>query len=282
MSNNIYVNPEAVAGRLATAIEKSNAAQEAQGRGDSLPGGDKIHKHTADIVVNINQKGNSVLGYIKAVRWKYGNISADYMVGASTGVLFLSIKFHLLRPRYIRRRLAEIVGKYSLPVLLTIVDEPSPADTIQALTSLCIANHVTMLLCWSNQEAARYLETFKSYENKKATTIREQVSESYSSQLADFLTTIRSINRRDSLTLISKFGNLRNLMAASLEELSECPGLGDKKISDLYEAFHGPLTFVLPSGKSSTAVGDDKGDDEELEISGVGEGNMTTYQEKGE
>ena len=89
--------------------------------------------------------------------------------------------------------------------------------------------------------ARRYLETFKAYEKKSASCIQERVVSEFIPQLTDVLTTIRSINKSDVLILANTFGTLASIMAASQEQLARCPGLGEKKVKRLYEAFHQPL-----------------------------------------
>ena len=42
-----------------------------------------------------------MLPHIKGVAWEYADIVPDYQVGLSSGVLFLSLKYHRLHPEYI-------------------------------------------------------------------------------------------------------------------------------------------------------------------------------------
>jgi DNA excision repair protein ERCC-1 len=51
------------------------------------------------------------------------------------------------------------------------------------VTKTCAMNDVTLVCAWSAEEAARYLETFKSYEHKPADLIQEQVQHDYMSRL---------------------------------------------------------------------------------------------------
>jgi hypothetical protein len=60
-------------------------------------------------------------------------------------------------------------------------------------------------------------------------------------QVADLLTSIRSINKTDAAVLLSTFGTLAGVMRATPEELSLLPGLGEKKVRRLYDHFHTPL-----------------------------------------
>jgi hypothetical protein len=59
----------------------------------------------------------------------------------------------------------------------------------------------------SHEEIARYLETFRLYENKGADLIKERVDASDAkAPLAAALSTIRAVNKTDVATLASQFG----------------------------------------------------------------------------
>jgi hypothetical protein len=81
------------------------------------------------------------------------------------------------------------------------------------------------------QECARWLETFKSYETKSATGIQEHVDADYSSRLAAALTSVRGVNKTDATSLGSQLGSLADILRASSEQMSACPGVGPTKVS---------------------------------------------------
>ena len=86
------------------------------------------------------------------------------------------------------------------------------------------------------------METFKAYESKDATIIQRKEKETYVDQVTDVLCAIPSINKTDSTQLISQFGSLNAVMNADVEELSLCPGVGEKKVKRLFDAFHKPFS----------------------------------------
>jgi DNA excision repair protein ERCC-1 len=94
---------------------------------------------------------------------------------------------------------------------------------------------------WSNSEAARYLETLKSYENHSASIIKKRVEKDHSAQFGAFLMLIRSVNKTDVVNLGMRFGSLKGISAASVDELCECPGVGYKKAMRIYQAFRQPF-----------------------------------------
>ena len=53
-------------------------------------------------------------------------------------------------------------------------------------------------------------------------------------QVMDALTSIRSVNKTDAMTLLNVFGSLSHLLKADLETISLCPGIGAKKAQLIY------------------------------------------------
>ncbi|TDH67088.1 hypothetical protein CCR75_005344 [Bremia lactucae] len=113
---------------------------------------------------------------------------------------------------------------------------------LREINRVALFSEFTLVLAWSWLEAARYLETIKAYENKSATIIKEKVEAEFLPKANDVLTSIRSVNKTDVITLLSTFGTVKGLMNASMEELALCPGLGAKKVRQLLETFLVPFT----------------------------------------
>ena len=83
------------------------------------------------------------------------------------------------------------------------------------------------------QECARYLETLKAYENKPVDSLRGIPEQDFTSKFGNVITTIRGMNKKDSLTLGSKFKNMKNILNADLGELESLPGIGSAKVVEL-------------------------------------------------
>eukprot|EP00041_Stephanoeca_diplocostata_P015156 m.287514 g.287514 ORF g.287514 m.287514 type:complete len:101 (-) comp19948_c0_seq3:116-418(-) len=60
-------------------------------------------------------------------------------------------------------------------------------------------------------------------------------------QLRACLTTVKSVNKTDTVTLLSTFGSLRDIMQASTDDLRLCPGFGDQKAERLHTVLHTPF-----------------------------------------
>jgi DNA excision repair protein ERCC-1 len=182
------------------------------------------------IIVSPRQKGNPILNGIKQVPWEYGDIVPDYILGVTTCALFLSLKYHRLHPEYIYTRIKQLQGKYNLRVVLVMVDIDNHEDSLKELSKTSLINNVTLVLCWSAAEGGRYLELFKSFENAAPTAIKQHQSTSYSDRMVDFITTPRSVNKTDAVSLVSQFGSIRTAVNARHEDVAGIAGWGDKKV----------------------------------------------------
>ncbi|XP_055357701.1 DNA excision repair protein ERCC-1-like [Paramacrobiotus metropolitanus] len=193
------------------------------------------------VVVNPRQRGNPVLQSIRSVPWEFGNVMPDYVMGFSSCALFLSLKYHNLNPEYIHDRLKALGRSYELQILLVLVDVKEPHHPLKELAKIAILSDVTLVPAWSPEEAGKYLELYKIYENKPADMIRAQVEGDYMSQLTEALTTVKSVNKTDAKTLSNHFRSLTAMVDASKDDLSLLPGFGMQKAKRLHDVLHQPF-----------------------------------------
>lgn len=247
--------------------------------------------------VSTRQRGNRILNHIRNVPFEFSSMVPDYLMGAQTCALFLSSKYHTLNPQYVHRRIAELGKDFTCRVLLILVDmkDSTANNTILYLNKLAVLNNFTLILAFSEEEAARYLETYKAFEKKDASLISQHhqlnnkaTTKSSSSsnnnnnnnnsstsaktretlladQITNVVTCIRSVNKTDSAQLVSQFKNMHGIVNASMEDLSSCPGIGEKKVRRLYEAFHKPFSSLAASKKKKKKLEEEKqkdGDEE--------------------
>ncbi|XP_048225204.1 DNA excision repair protein ERCC-1 [Perognathus longimembris pacificus] len=198
------------------------------------------------IIVSPRQRGNPVLKFVRSVPWEFGDVTPDYVLGQSTCALFLSLRYHNLHPDYIHQRLQSLGKSFELRVLLVQVDVKDPQQALKELAKICILADCTLILAWSPEEAGRYLETYKAYEQKPPDLLMEKLEQNFLSRATECLTTVKSVNRTDSQTLLATFGSLEQLIAASREDLALCPGLGPQKARRLFDVLHEPFLKVPP------------------------------------
>jgi DNA excision repair protein ERCC-1 len=194
------------------------------------------------LYVSTKQRGNGVLKYIRNVPYQFATMVPDYILNTKRCALFLSCKYHSLYPEYIYRRIAELKTDFELRILLVLVDVEDNANTLLQLNKLAVQHDFTLILSWTEEEAARYLETFKALDGKDASSIQKREQSNFADQVADVLSTAKSVNKTDAAQLLSNFGTFKAIAAASMDELCTCAGMGPTKVRRLYEAFRKPFS----------------------------------------
>ena len=199
------------------------------------------------IIVNSCQRGNPVLELIHGVPWTFADLSVglavDYVLGPSTGCLFLSLRYHSLKPDYIYDRLKILChgGSFALRLLLCLVDIKDSDHAVRELTKVCLVSDVTLLLAFSNDEAATYLETFKAYQNKPSDLLKAKPSLHHPTRAIEVISSVRTVNSTDASTLLNNFGSFAAISKACEEDLGFCPGIGGKKAKCLQSIFQEPF-----------------------------------------
>ena len=131
-------------------------------------------------------------------------------------------------------------------MLLCHVDIEDNTSPILFLNDACVQNNFTLILAWSEEEAARYLETVKALDGKDpSAVIGKHEPKTHQEKMVHVLGSIPSVNKTDASVLLTQFGSFQNMVAASVDELGVCPGVGPKKVRRLYEAFHRPFSTEL-------------------------------------
>jgi DNA excision repair protein ERCC-1 len=216
-----------------------------QPKPQALPGAGS----TASILVSTRQKGNPILNHIRGMPWEYADTPADYILGATTCALFLSLKYHKLHPEYIYARIRGLQGKFKLRIVMVMIDIEAHEESLKELSKTSLINNVTIILAWSAAEAGRYLELFKTYEFAAPTSIKGHQSTNFSDRLVEFVTVPRSVNKTDALGLVSNFGSIRTSVNAQPEEISMIAGWGDKKVQRWHTAVREPFRSQRASKK---------------------------------
>jgi len=244
---------------VAAAVDRPSNRQQTSANGSSTrvvqpkPQALPNRQGPSAILVSTRQKGNPILNHVKSLPWEYSDIPSDYVLGATTCALFLSLKYHRLHPEYIYGRIWQIGKLYNLRILLTIVDIDNHEQALQELSKTSMINNLTLILCWSAQEGGRYIELFKSYEHASPSSIRARQAESYQESLTEFVTVPRNINKTDAASLIANFGSLRSAVNAEPEELALIPGWGEKKVKSWYTTLREPFR-VKRAGKANVQL----------------------------
>ena len=103
---------------------------------------------------------------------------------------------------------------------------------------LAILSEMTLMLAWSHEEAASILETYKLFENKPPDMIMEKSGTEPHEKLIEALTSVKSVNKTDAVTLLGTFKTLGEIVKATPEDLALCPGVGPNKAKKLHKVLH--------------------------------------------
>ena len=219
-----------------------------------------VHSYTQVQVAQL-QKGNPLLEspQMKLTPWAYnGQILLDYYINATVQVLFLSLKYHKLRPEYVWRRLEKLKGGTSLTavekndealrVLLVVVDIDSPQEVLRKLLVICIKHDLTMVVAWSFEEAGNYVAALKLNEmarTKVESSIQGVKKTDYNSNIVNTLTTVRAVNKTDVANLLANCKSFKNIVLQLTlgDGLLAIQGLGGRKVTNLNAAFSEPFIF---------------------------------------
>ncbi|KAH9981804.1 restriction endonuclease type II-like protein [Russula compacta] len=193
------------------------------------------------IIINPSQRLNPVIECIRNVTKEFGDILPDYQVGRTTGVLFLSLRYHRLHPEYIHQRIERLGQSYNLRVLLLMCDISEHQEPIRELTKICLLNNITVIVAWSADEAGQYLAAYKQSEHRAPTLIRERIDKTPAALLRTALTSIPRVNKTDVETLRASFGSFAKIVHADAAQLARLPGFGPKKVARLKDAFERPF-----------------------------------------
>ncbi|KAF8064639.1 ERCC1 [Scenedesmus sp. PABB004] len=224
--------------------------------GAAAPGGQGVPPSNA-VLVSARQQGNPVLKALRGVRWAFADIVPDFQCGPGTGVIFLSLRYHLLQPEYVLHRLRAVQRGFRLAVLLLLVDTEEVVKPLAELHRAALGADAALICAWSNEECARYIETLKAYEGRPAGGIMERTDPDYLGRLSGALGCVRGVNRADAAMLASRFGSLAEILTAEVEQLTACPGLGPVKARRLLEAFRQPFkrSLAAPGGSQQQPGG---------------------------
>ncbi|KAM3721498.1 Katanin p60 ATPase-containing subunit A-like [Dirofilaria immitis] len=194
------------------------------------------------------QEGNPVLKYIRNVPFEWADIKADFEAGKELGVLYLSLKWHKLHPNYIETRISSDGIGYAIKILLVLVNV-EPRHILRELNLFCYRTNWTLMLCYSAEEAAEYLENLYISRNRNEQSAVNAMRERKRKRLClsdddnelhqaiKFLTVVRSLTISDAQCLIATFGNIRKIANADIDRLLLCPGLGPAKARNIHSFF---------------------------------------------
>ncbi|EGT42783.1 hypothetical protein CAEBREN_32406 [Caenorhabditis brenneri] len=173
-----------------------------------LTGGVGVGGGSGALVVNRRrQEGNPVLKYVRNVRYEWGDIGPDFECGPTFGIVYLSFKYHKQHPEYVYTRInGKAENRYRNKVLLGYCNMEEPRHVLRELNMICFREAWTLVVV---EEAAEYIELFKTTQKKEITIKKKVIDDGGDSSISDerrrmreaaigFLTAARSITKTDA------------------------------------------------------------------------------------
>lgn len=199
----------------------------------------------SQLIVNTRQKGNPVLNYIRGVPWEYeGKIKPDFVMGASSCALYLSMDYHLLHPEYISGRISKLGKDFELRVLFVkIKDTNKDIEHLKELTNMAVYTNFTLIVCWSDIEVASYLSNFKAMEKSSRKIIQGQPKQDYNACLIEAVGKIRGINKNDAISVVTNYGSLKRAILDDGNNLESISGWGETKVKRFKAAINEPFIY---------------------------------------
>lgn len=209
----------------------------------------------AAIQVAPSQKGNPLLDSLqmKLTPWAYSSdILSDYYISATVQVLFLSLKYHRLRPEYVWRRIEKLKGSLvgqkddTLRVLLVVVDIDAPQESLRHLLGICVKHDLALVVAWSFEEAGTYVACLKQHEQTRShvgSSLQGVRKGDYNLSVVGALTTVRAVNRTDVAGLLAHCRSFKEIVLRSAVGGVSVPGIGERKQQTLHDAFTEPFVW---------------------------------------
>ncbi|CAI4223102.1 unnamed protein product [Auanema sp. JU1783] len=206
---------------------------------------DAVSNFGSQLIINRRrQEKNPMLKYVRNVRYEWGDPPVDFECGPTCGVIYIAMKYHRLHPNYVHSRIGgKGENKYQSKILLCLCNVDEARHHLRELNLLCHRMDWSLILCYSLEEAAEYIENLKLVENKDPKFKDKQQSgiaapadhrTALLNSAIGILTGARSVTKTDAKRLLFNFGTLHNICEATEDQLALCPGLGPIRAKNLY------------------------------------------------
>ena len=94
------------------------------------------------------------------------------MLGENACAVFVSLRYHLLHPKYLATRIASLQRAFRTRAVLCLVDTEDVTKPLGEVNKIAAMGDCALLCAWRPEEAARYVETLKAFEKKSPDAIK--------------------------------------------------------------------------------------------------------------
>ena len=211
-----------------------------------------------EVVAAPAQRGNPLWGHVRSCSYRFAEAEsdmrgADYILGAGTAGLFVSLRFHLLNPTYVSQRLAGVRGRWARVLLFVYADAPRQAvvGALDGVQLAAVSGGATTLVAWSWEEVARYIEAARCLDGRSAALIRDRRPDKSGKRhrLTDAADDIDfalrplrpTVNATDVRLLLATMGTLQSVAEAPRAAWAGVRGMGPQKVALLQHAMRDPF-----------------------------------------
>jgi DNA excision repair protein ERCC-1 len=184
--------------------------------------------------VSKGQHGNVLLRHLRNTGWTFGEAGPDFLIGERACVIYISLKYHLLHPEYVKARISEL-QYFNLCVVLCLIDAEEIFPTLQSINRVAGMGACPLICVWSAEEAARYVELCFSFGYVAQERAEIVIEVDYMSKLTYFLGGVRGMKSIEAASLCAHFGTLSSVLGASIKAMLGCPGFGQMKACRLHD-----------------------------------------------
>ena len=74
----------------------------------------QLHRDPNVVLVGRSQTGNPLLRHVRCVRWAFADVLPDFVLGDNACAVFVSLRYHLLHPKYLATKIASLQRAFRL------------------------------------------------------------------------------------------------------------------------------------------------------------------------
>lgn len=176
------------------------------------------------IKVNKLQKGNGLMGFMKANYVYEDGLTCDFEINKKISVLFLSIKFYVSHPEYILKRITKL-GDYKLNVVMVLLDATNFEHTLRELYRIIPS---TIVCCKNYEECANYIKNFSVAEQNitDICSVKEKT-------VNNFLCALLKTKENNFACFKSKYKNIKDILLSNQTEFEKIPGISKQKAKSM-------------------------------------------------
>eukprot|EP01064_Diplonema_japonicum_P037986 TRINITY_DN9071_c0_g2_i1.p1 TRINITY_DN9071_c0_g2~~TRINITY_DN9071_c0_g2_i1.p1 ORF type:complete len:295 (+),score=64.43 TRINITY_DN9071_c0_g2_i1:145-1029(+) len=190
-----------------------------------------------------SQNGNPLLKSLSQPIQRDHPMNWDYYVAsAGTGVLFVTVRYHMTKSGYLEGKLRSVAGggQGCLVCMYDAKDE-SGMGGMEEINKLCFRYGLRLLVAWDFAECARWIEGIRKKTHHREKLKKWQDQGQDETPVSILTAHMKPLRKKDAETLLATYNNIATLTETPAKSLAGIPGIGTGKIEYLRAVFTAPL-----------------------------------------